>query len=251
MTDKRDWSSYQHWYELLDALCVEKGYLDNMHLADRLCSASGNSTQVAFETAVKNLRNWRHGVHTPQRRNFLLLGKILKVDRDSGLRRQWNAQYHQAKNKPGKETDQDLSPPIVKTARWKIPAMIGGIAGITGAALAAAFVSMPFKADSEAADQGFEGIAAGYLKFVTVKVGDAIIIHGASGNNCGPAPEWEATKKLLPELATGTLSDGGLGTRYSRQCNGRVAARAILFTATTPGTEKTSIYSDAVTINVQ
>ena len=54
MTDKRDWSTYQHWYELLDALCVEKGYLDNMHLADRFCSASGNSTQVAFETAVKN-----------------------------------------------------------------------------------------------------------------------------------------------------------------------------------------------------
>ncbi|HRP79280.1 MAG TPA: hypothetical protein PL183_09300 [Aquamicrobium sp.] len=61
---------------------------------------------------------------------------------------------------------------------------------------------------------------------------------------------WESAKLLLPELETGTLTDGGVGTRVSRQCGGRVPARAILFTATAPGTEQVSLYGDDIVIRV-
>ena len=77
-----------------------------------------------------------------------------------------------------------------------------------------------------------------------------MIIHGARGNECGEAPSWDSARILLPSLQTGTLADGGVGTRQSRQCGGRVAARAILFTATAPGTEQISLYGDDIVIRV-
>jgi hypothetical protein len=232
----------------LDALCLAEGHLDNLALANQFCAASGNRTQVAFETAVKNLRNWRQGIHIPQRRNFLLLTKILNVHQRDGLRAHWNAQYHLARHPPAAPEGQGGPlPPRPIMQQWFV-ATSAGIA-VAGLVLAGAVAFLPRFAD---ADNGsFEGIGAEYAKTVTARVGDALIIHGARGNDCGPAPDWEVTRKLLPELATGTLSDGGTGTRFSRQCDGRVAARAILFTATTPGTEQTSIYGDPVTINVQ
>lgn len=86
MLTTRDWTEFQHWHQLLDALCTEQGYLDNLSLADKLCAISGNRSQAAFDTALKNLRNWRQGVHVPQRRNFLALTRLLKVDRQERLR---------------------------------------------------------------------------------------------------------------------------------------------------------------------
>ncbi len=91
---------------------------------------------------------------------------------------------------------------------------------------------------------------AEYVRNVSVKVGETAIIHGARGNDCGPAPSWESAELLLPELVTGTLTDGGVGTRVSRQCGGRIPARAILFTATTAGTEQISLYGDDIVIRV-
>jgi hypothetical protein len=245
----RDWASYRTWHELLDALCLAEGHLDNMALADQFCAASGNRTQVAFETAVKNLRNWRQGIHIPQRRNFLLLTKVLNVHQRDGLRAHWNAQYHLARRPLAAPTEQGVPPPRRPLMQhWRIATIAGVVvgAGLLVAGIVAAL--MPF---AGADDGAFEWIGAGYSRTVTARVGDALIIHGARGNDCGPAPDWEVTRSLLPTLATGTLSDGGVGTRFSRQCDGRVAARAILFTATTPGTEQTAIYGEPVTINVQ
>jgi len=250
-----DWASYRHWNELLDALCAEEGYLDNMALADALCAAGGNRTQAAFDTAVKNLRNWRQGVHIPQRRNFLLLGKILKVDQRDGLRAHWNRLYGQAKVKPSDEGDgfareagMAVPPPRRKSRR----ALIASV-GAAVALLAAVFAVLvwPGRPDT-AADPvaSYEGIIAEYVRNVSLKVGESAIIHGARGNECGPAPSWESAKLLLPELVTGTLTDGGVGTRVSRQCGGRVPARAILFTATAPGTEQVSLYGDDIVIRV-
>lgn len=244
-------SEYQHWHELLDALCLAQGHLDNMALADALCAAGGNRTQAAFDTAVKNLRNWRVGAHIPQRRNFILLGKILKVDQQEGLREHWNHLYTQSKVKPSEEVEEKLADqPAQQNTSRRSPLMVAAAVAIV--ALGTAGIAYSFyPASAESEDEGFVGINADYKKNVTVKLGEALIIHGARGDNCGPAPDWEVTKELLPELTTGILSDGGIGTRYSRQCDGRVAARAILFTATTRGTEQTSIYGDPVTINVQ
>lgn len=249
MIESRDWTIYRHWHELLDGLCVEQGYLDNMSLAEQLCTASGNKTQVAFETAVKNLRNWRHGAHIPQRRNFLLLGKLLKVDRHDGLRAHWNRLYGQAKIKP---VEDDVPAEAATGTRKSHKAILAG-AGIAAVMIAAAWGTYPFMdAGRITADPvgSFEGIVAEYVRNVSVKVGESAVIHGARGNECGPAPSWESARLLLPEIVTGRLTDGGIGTRQSRQCGGRVPARAILFTATNAGTEQISLYGDDIVIRV-
>jgi len=247
-----DWTIYRHWHELLDALCTEEGHLDNMALADALCSAGGNRTQAAFDTAVKNLRNWRQGVHIPQRRNFLLLGKILGVDSHEGLREHWNGLYSQAKVKPAADDVPDKEGPderIVTTWNFRWPVLLGG--AIVTATMAVAILLLD-RPQHEPADPvaSYEGVVAEYVRNVSVKVGESAIIHGARGNECGPAPSWESASLLLPELVTGTLTDGGVGTRISRQCGGRVPARAILFTATQSGTEQISLYGDDIVIRV-
>jgi len=248
----KDWTDYRHWHELLDTLCAEQGYLDNMALADALCAASGNRTQAAFDAAVKNLRNWRQGIHIPQRRNFLLLTKLLKVDAHNGLREHWNRLYGQAKVKPADDDAPDGDDPaeaVTSKRKTRWPLVIGG--GLVAGAMAATALVLSYGQD-ERADPvaSYEGIVAAYVRNVSVKVGESAIIHGARGNNCGPAPTWESAKLLLPELVTGTLTDGGVGTRVSRQCGGRVPARAILFTATRPGTEQISLYGDDIVIRV-
>lgn len=71
---------------------------------------------------------------------------------------------------------------------------------------------------------------ADYVRNVSAKVGDPLIVHGAGGE----APTWENAKLLLPEIVTGKLADRGVGTRHSRQSGGRVPARAIMFSAPEP-----------------
>lgn len=43
------------WNVLLDRLCAEHGYHDNLALAEKFCLTSGSRTQEAFETAQRNL----------------------------------------------------------------------------------------------------------------------------------------------------------------------------------------------------
>ena len=251
---KHDWTEFETWHALLDQLCVEAGYLDNMALADKLCETSGNRTQAAYDTAVRNLQNWRQGNHIPQRRNFLLLGKILNVGAEEDLAGHWNRLYAQARSKPtatvasgaGEDTFKDTKP-VIPGPRW--PLFIGG--SLIAATLGAGFVVLTSKINEPTDPVGsFEGVDADYRRDVTMKVGEGTIIHGARGKECGEAPSWEMARKHLPELATGTLNDGGPGTRYSRQCGGRVPARAILFTAKEAGTEQFKLYGDDIVVHV-
>lgn len=241
MIETQDWQRHEQWHDLFDALCMERGYLDNLALAERLCAASGNPTHNAFETAVRNLRNWRGGIHIPQRKNFSLLGQILEIDRQEGLRARWNALYHESRAKPAAV---ERSGPRRGFPGYRAVAVAALVmVGLAGFAL------WPRE---EAADPvgSYEGIVAEYVRNVSARVGDSMIIHGARGNECGPAPSWEEAMPLLPEMVTGTLSDGGVGTRVSRQCGGRVPARAIVFTATAEGTEQISLYGDPIVIRV-
>lgn len=120
-----DWTAHRQWHALLDALCRKYGYRDNVTLADALCAASGNRSPSALDTAVKNLRNWRQGVHIPQRRNFLLLGKILKVDAHAGLREHWNRLYRQARSKPAAQSRR--SPPVSAPASAPTSSRLGSL----------------------------------------------------------------------------------------------------------------------------
>ncbi len=252
MTTNEDWAGYRQWHELLDALCTESGHLDNLALAEALCSASGNHTQSAFDTAVKNLRNWRHGVHIPQRKNLILLGKVLKIDRRPGLREHWNQLYGQARTRA--DAEPNATAPV-----WKMPTQIEKPRRQSFVSIFVVVMTIGFAAASiwnwRSGEYGdpvasYEGVVADYVRNVSIKVGETAIIHGARGNDCGPAPAWESAKLLLPDLVTGTLTDGGVGTRVSRQCGGRIPARAILFTAMEPGTEQISLYGDDIVIRV-
>lgn len=249
-----DWAACETWHELLDALCVEKGHLDNMALADQLCSATGNTTQAAFDTAVKNLRNWRQGAHIPRRRNFVLLTRILDVGQHPELLDRWNRLYVKAKSGvEDHENDASIEDAPDEAASSRRVLLIGMALAASAVVVLAAWWLWPYRSPAAAPDPAatFEGVQAEYVRNVSVKVGDAVIIHGARGNECGPAPSWESAKVLLPTLVTGTLTDGGVGTRLSRQCGGRVPARAILFTATEVGTELISLYGDDIHIRVE
>jgi hypothetical protein len=256
MTDNGTrWDGYTSWHHLLDSLCVEQGYLDNMKLADAFCATSGSRTESAFDTALKNLRNWRAGTHLPQRRNFLILTGLLKIDDYDGLRPIWNNLYHDARS-PVPDNANDAMPepvsalpatsePKSQRRRQLMAASVVDIAAIG----IASWLTWPDPApDPETALYGL--VEANYVRNVTLSVGEAMIIHGARGNNCGPAPDWEVAKELMPELQTGTLSNGGLGTRFSRQCGGNIPARAILYTATNPGVEQFNLYGDPIVATV-
>jgi hypothetical protein len=89
-----------------------------------------------------------------------------------------------------------------------------------------------------------------YRESVTLSVGQSTIVHGARGQ-CGEAPpDWSAVAGRLPMVGLGTFSDGGVGERYSRRCNGTTPARAVRFTATTPGQEQIEMFGDTIDITV-
>lgn len=248
MLATRDWTEYLNWHELLDALCMEQGYLDNMNLAGRLCSASGNRTQAAFDTAVRNLRNWRHGVHIPQRRNFLLLTKVLKIDRQEGLREHWNWLYGASRklDVPDIEDTPLAVAPATDPKTWRnMQSLLAG-AAICIVSLAGTVVYMVTTMPVPGATKA----TIDYYQYVDLNVGESKTIHGRRGSCGNSAPTWETVKRELPSLATGIWSDGGEGLRYSRNCSSLTPARGVAFTATIAGSEKINLYGDDITIRV-
>lgn len=92
----------------------------------------------------------------------------------------------------------------------------------------------------------------GYRKYVTLKVGQSAVLKGVrSGCEEKVAPTWNRIRSRLPKSRTGAFSDGGAGTVRSKSCKGRVPARAVRFTAKTPGTETLVIYNDGVRVTVK
>lgn len=95
----------ESWHEMVDRLALEAGHRDNLKLAEAFCAAAGNESQTAFDTAIKNLRNWRTGVHLPQRRNLLILSQILGVDElDEAARQRWLVAYKAARRQSGTQS---------------------------------------------------------------------------------------------------------------------------------------------------
>jgi len=252
MQTTRDWEAFQQWHELLDALCVEQGHHDNMALAEALCAASGNQTQAAFDAAVKNLQNWRQGIHIAQRRNFILLGKVLGIDHHEGLRERWNRLYREARptRRAGPLPDAPRSEVSTRFPKRRRSAVAAGV--ILVCALGAATLSLPPDRPAETPDPGAasEAVVIEYVRTVSLGVGDSAIIHGVRSRGCEGAPTWESIRGRLPEPVTGVLTDGGVGMRHSRSCGEQVEVRAILFTATQAGTEQITLYGDAIEIQV-
>lgn len=243
----KDWATYQDWHQLLDALCAEQGYLDNLVLAEALCAANGNRTQAAFDTAVKNLRNWRQGVHVPQRRNFLLLTRLLKIDRQAGLREHWNHLYGASRTPDVPEDIEGEAPPTPpdqKTWRkmqWALAGSAGCIIGLAGT-IAYLVSTIP--------DPGATKATIDYHRNVSLKVGETMTIHGRRGSCGNSAPRWEDVVRELPPLTTADWSDGGEGLRYSKNCSSLTPARGVSITAIAPGVDKINLYGDDITIRV-
>lgn len=116
---------------------------------------------------------------------------------------------------------------------------------IKGCTVGLLFFMMPFGTSSAISQE------IPYQAKVSLEVGQSALIHGARGE-CGQnAPGWEKVAPSLPTLSTGKFSDGGLGTRNSRKCGGPTPARAVRFTATTPGTEQIQLYGNPIRIEVR
>jgi len=89
---------------------------------------------------------------------------------------------------------------------------------------------------------------------VTLKVGQAAIVHGVRGE-CGQLPtkaELARSKANLdPTLKTGHIAFGKPGVRQSGSCNGWTPVYETIFVADRPGKETVKIHGDRVRITVK
>ena len=89
---------------------------------------------------------------------------------------------------------------------------------------------------------------------ITLKVGQAAIVHGARGK-CGQLPSKADLAKnkrnLDPTLKTGHIAFGKPGVRKSGSCNGWTPVYETIFVADRPGKETVKIHGDTVRITVK
>lgn len=269
------YASFDEWWRLFDALCIERGHVDNSQLAGEYCDITRRKADGAYETALKSLNNWRKGLHTPSRRNFRLLTLLLRIEAVDEASPHWNRLYEEAqRRKPATETENGEAngtddipeattplPPVTasrRVRRWQIAATValvvlvvgGGMVGLSGWSEPQTEAAARKKPEPGLPVIDMTGQRVYWRELSEVKIGESVVIHAKRGR-CGEQPPlWEETFEYLPELATGIWSDGGVGYRVSRSCGGATPARAVVFTATRPGEERFMLYEDQITIRV-
>lgn len=89
---------------------------------------------------------------------------------------------------------------------------------------------------------------------VSLKVGQAMIVHGARGA-CGQLPTKadlaQSKGNLDAALTTGHIVFGKPGVRKSGSCNGWTPVYETIFVADRPGKETVKIHGDTVRITVK
>ncbi|MBA5775646.1 hypothetical protein H2509_00745 [Stappia sp. F7233] len=261
--------SFGEWHRLFDALCIERGHLDNATLASDYCALTKNKASTAYESSLKSLNNWRQGLHTPSRRNFRILTLMLRIEDAPEVLPHWNRLYEEAQRRKPADGNGDASQPATtpetdpaptaasggRTSRRLFAAAVFLLLGAGGSVLALGTFDRPqthaaafSKAGPQVIDMTGQRIEAHEL--VIAKVGQSVVVHGSRGR-CGEQPPgWEEVLQGLPQLSNGFWSDGGVGIRVSRACSGGTPARAVVFTATHPGQERFTLYDDPITIRV-
>jgi len=252
---ERDLERSDTWHELFDALCERNGLSDNMSLAARYCEMTSGRGQKQFDTAVRNLNNWRSGRHLPRPRSARVLSRLLGVESDPGLTAQWNALYDQARNASdglAGEPAGDAAFPASGGKRMGIDGRLI-LTVLAGAGLFAMGLATGLAWDTQwrpwrtAVD---DAPLITYLPEVRLVVGQSRIIHGERGD-CGRLPrEWRDVWGNLPSSRIGEFSDAGVVRRYSMFCKGVTPARGIRFTAKAPGTEEMYVTGDYMKITV-
>jgi hypothetical protein len=252
-----DLDRFAHWHELLDEQCNRAGFADSMALAAEFCAATNGSGRSQFETAIRNLNNWRSGRHLPRPRSVRVLERLLKIGDDPKLLEKWNQLYQRARlDEPELGEASALVAPEARR-RFAMPGGAGkpialGAAGaaLFGLGLVAGTVIgetgwRPWGGPADDAPMIF------YRPEVTLTVGQSQVIHGERGD-CGKLPrEWNELAGNLPTSKLGVFSDGGLVQRNSMYCKGVTPARGVRFTATNAGVEEAYIAGDYMKITVK
>jgi len=245
------------WHELFDALCERAGFSDTASLAASYCQLTRGNGQHQFETAVRNLNNWRTGRHIPRQRSMRILAEILGVDEDPNLLAQWNRLYRSARQAEPEEVMEDDMPAKAAPSPGRrqtlsgwflLPAMaVGALIFFLGMATGAMITSDWRPWGGGPAD---DAPLVFYEPELQMTVGESRIIHGERGD-CGKLPrEWGEIWNGLAPSRLGIYSDGGLVRRNSKYCKGITPARGIRFTATAPGTETLHISGDMIKLTV-
>lgn len=87
-----------------------------------------------------------------------------------------------------------------------------------------------------------------YKERVTLKVGEAMVIHGARGY-CGKLPTKAELKPI--KFTTGTVVFGKEGVRKSKACGGDTPVYEAIFKAEAKGNEKIELFGDPISITVK
>lgn len=269
------YASCDEWWRLFDALCIERGHVDNSQLAGEYCDLTKKKADGAYETALKSLNNWRKGLHTPSRRNFRLLTLLLGIEDGNEALPHWHRLYEEAqRRKPAfdpengepngtEDTPEAAASPssgavsrLAHRSRIAIAmAMVVLIAGVGMIGLSGWPEPQTEAATRKKPEPGppvidMTGERIYWRELSEVKIGESVVIHAKRGRCGEQPPSWEQVFEYLPELSTGIWSDGGVGYRVSRSCGGATPARAVVFTATRPGEERFMLYEDPITIRV-
>lgn len=259
------------WHRLFDAVCLERGHIDNSDLAAAYCNLTRKKADGAYESALRSLNNWRRGAHVPNRRNARILTLLLGLQDGDPVLAHWTRLYEEAHRRKRNTDSEDgesedtagaapsVSAPAAprRSRPWWIAtaavlallvaggAVIGWGDGEQAALDASGPKPEPGPVVIDMTDQRIY-----WRELSEVTVGESVVVHAKRGRCGQQPPSWEETFAQLPALTTGIWSDGGVGFRVSRACGGATPARAVVFTATRPGEDRFTLYEDPITIRV-
>lgn len=255
------WSEFDKWHLLFDELCNRSGDYDNAALGSRYCSLMGRRGEAHFETAVRNLRNWRAGRHIPRQRNFMFLSQLLDVASDTALSTRWNELYLKAREAEGRAELADDLPEAADAGDTLVAANATAPAArrfdrrrlATAVAIfcCGVLASELYRAEPWRWTYSVEKLPLIVLRpHVSLMVGESLVIHGERGDCGKPPPDWEYVLTRLPISRIGSFSDGGIVRRNSNFCRGETPARAVTFTAHKPGVEELLVLGDVMRVTV-
>lgn len=242
------------WHSLFDRLCDNAGFGDAASLATRYCEVAGGEGKREHDAALRNLNNWRSGRHIPRLRSLRILEKMLRLDDDPALLRQWRMLYQQANEDsdgpPAPSANGPAGPSGKITLRWSATPLWTIAGGILIFALGMAAGNLASSGWRLLGGPADSAPLVFYKPEVWMSVGESKVIHAERGL-CGELPrDWPDVAADLPPVRLGSFSDGGLARRNSKYCKGLTPARAIVFTARRAGVEEFNIQGDFLKVTI-
>ncbi len=235
------------WCALLDELVDAHGGEDEV--AARFCAISRRDSGANYLAAKRSLSNWLAGAAVPQRKNYQILTRALKVEDDKEKFAQWKALYAQARDR-GPSADAQADVPASVDAPMPIPVPFRQRLPRWSIGMALAVIVAGGLGYAMLASAGDDSPTIGYLPFAELKVGESVLVHAKRGECGKPPPEWREIEHEIPVLKTGRLVDDGLGTSRSTTCGGLTPGRLVRFEAQYPGEEVFELFQRQIKVVV-